>query len=206
MEGADAAASSAALVLKAPSYPPRDDCAALPGWPEFREKLEAAVAKRDPDALATLIDRDVRLDFGGGAGVAEMRQRLDDPDYRLWDEIAAILPLGCGQQYGGAAMPWIFANAPAGADAYEGILVLGSDVPAYAQADRSAPVTAVLNWPIVEVSNYKGKDAPFTEVILPQNAGTAFVETARLRSLIDYRLIAERGQQGWRITALIAGD
>ena len=36
---------------------------------------------------------------------------------------------------------------------------------------------------------------------------TAFIENARLRSVIDYRLIAERGgKQGWRITALIAGD
>lgn len=202
----DAAAGATGPVLKAASYPPRDDCASLPGWSEFSEALKTAVARRDADALAALSDSDVVLDFGGGAGVAELRRRLDDPDYLLWDEIAAILTLGCGQQYGGAAMPWIFANTPADADAYDGMLVLGSAVPAYARADRSAPVKAVLNWPLVKVSAYNGKDAPFTEVILPQNAGTAHVETARLRSLIDYRLIAERGQKGWRITALIAGD
>lgn len=195
-------------VLNSASYPPRDDCAAMPGWTEFRGKLQAAITRRDPNALAALVDPDIRLDFGGGAGVKELRRRLDDPGYRLWDEIAALLPLGCGQQDGGAAaMPWIFANAPADADAYRGMLTLGPAVPAYAKPDAGSPVSGRLNWAIVELAEgQEGPGKPFTQVVLPGGGGAAFVETAKLRSLIDYRLLATNTQQGWRITALIAGD
>lgn len=200
------AAASAVPVLDAPSFPPRDDCSALPGWSEFRAKLQSAVSRRDSDALAVLVDPDILLDFGGGAGVKELRQRLGNPEYRLWDEIAALLPLGCGQQDDSAAMPWIFANSPADADPYIGMLVLGPAVPAYAKPEAGASVKAVLNWPVVTVEVYEGKNAPFTEVFLPENAGKAYVETRKLRSLIDYRVIASNTKQGWRITALIAGD
>jgi hypothetical protein len=204
--GTEKALASAAPLLDARSFPPRDDCAALPGWRDFRAKLQAAVARRDADALAALSDPDILLDFGGGAGVKELRQRLDDPDYRLWDEIADLLPLGCGQQEDSVAMPWIFANSPPNADAYGDMLVLGPAVPAYAGPDAGSSVKAMLNWPIVTVDVYEGKDKAFTEVILPDNAGKAFVETRKLRSLIEYRLIARNTKQGWRITALIAGD
>lgn len=203
-----AAPADSAPILKAASYPPRDDCADLPGWPAFRAKLDKAVAGRDADALAALTDPDIRLDFGGGAGVKELRQRLIDPEYRLWDEIAALLPLGCGPQEGdGAAMPWIFANSPADADPYMGMLVLGPAVPAFAGPDAASPATARLNWAIVNLAaGYEGPGKPFTEIILPGDGKSAFVETATLRSLIDYRLLATRTEQGWRITALVAGD
>ena len=86
------ASTAAAPVLKAASYPPSDDCAGQPGWPDFRATLEAAVARRDAAALAGLTDPDVQLDYGGGHGLAEMKRRLDDKDYKLWEQIAALLP------------------------------------------------------------------------------------------------------------------
>jgi hypothetical protein len=203
-----AIANTDAPILKAASYPPRDDCADLPGWPAFRAKLDKAVAARDADALAALTDPDIRLDFGGGAGVKELRRRLIDPDYRLWDEIATLLPLGCGSLNGdGAAMPWIFADGPADADPNLDVLVLGSAVPAYSKPDRRSSVVARLDWALVSLD--AGPASPsesFTAVVLPDRKTTAFVETAKLRSLIDYRLLATRTEQGWRITALLAGD
>lgn len=204
---APATPADGAPILHAASYPPRDDCGALPGWSAFRTRLEKAVAARDADALAALTDPDVRLDFGGGAGVGELRRRLVDPDYRLWDELATILPLGCGpQDGGGAAMPWIFANSPANADPFNAMLVLGPAVAARAEPDEAAPATARLNWAIVDLADgYEGPDKPFTRIVLP-GGGTGYVESEKLRSLVDYRLLATRTAQDWRITALIAGD
>lgn len=192
-------------LLRAASYPPRDECNALPGWPEFRTKLEQAVAKRDADALAALTDPGVKLDFGGGGGIKEMRVRLRDKDYKLWDEIAALLPLGCAADESGATMPWIFAKAPDDVDAYSGMLVLGSAVPAYAKPSADSQALATLNWAMVTVEEYQGENPPFTKVTLP-GGKTAFVETAKLRSIIDYRLLASHTRQGWRIDGLVAGD
>lgn len=208
---APAPAASTAIaepLLKAASYPPRDDCGALPGWAAFRKRLEAAVAQRDADGLAALSDPDILLDFGGGAGVEELRRRLGDKEYRLWEEIAALLPLGCGtQQEGGVAMPWIFTDGPADADPNLDVLVLGSAVPAYSKPDQRSSVVARLDWALVSLdAGPAGPSEPFTAVVLPDRKTTAFVETTKLRSLIDYRLLATRTEQGWRITALIAGD
>jgi hypothetical protein len=203
---ASSAPEASAPLLKAASYPPQDECGKLPGWPEFRAKLEQAVARRDADALAALTDANVGLDFGGGHGMKDMRRRLDDKDYRLWEQIAKLLPLGCAVQDRGATLPWIFAHTPDDADPYSGMLVLGPAVPAYAKPDAAAPAVATLSWAIVSVSDYQGPKKPFAEIKLPGTGKTAFVETSKLRSLIDYRLLAAHGKQGWRITAIIAGD
>lgn len=195
-----------APLLKAASYPPRDECGNLPGWADFRAKLEQAVAQRDADGLAALADANIELDFGGGHGVKEMRKRLDDKDYKLWDQIDALLPLGCAAQGDTATLPWIFARSPEDADPYSGMLVLGADVPARTKPDADAPALTTLNWPIVTYDGEEAPDPAFTKVTLPGGGKTAFVESTKLRGLIDYRLIANRTKQGWRITALIVGD
>lgn len=200
-----AASEPAAPLLKAASYPPRDECKGLPGWADFRTKLEQAVAHRDAETLAGLIDPAIELDFGGGHGVKELRRRLDDKDYKLWDQLTALLPLGCAADESSATMPWIFAKAPEDADPYAGMLVLGDAVPAYAKPDAASPALATLNWPVVTVVDNSGSEQPFTKVTLPDSK-IAYVESTKLRSLLDYRLIASRAKQGWRITALIAGD
>lgn len=200
-----AASAPVAPPLKAASYPPRDECSALPGWPEFRAKLEQAVAKHDADALAALTDPGVKLDFGGGGGIKEMRARLRDKDYKLWDVIAKLLPLGCAADESGATMPWIFARAPDDVDAFSGMLVLGAAVPVYAKPSASSDPVATLNWAMVTVEEYQGENPPFTKVTLP-GGKAAYVETTKLRSIIDYRLLASRTRQGWRIDALVAGD
>ena len=203
---APAPSEPAAPLLKSASYPPRDECGKLPGWADFRAKLEAAAAKRDADGLAALADASIELDFGGGHGVKELRKRLDDKDYKLWDEIKALLPLGCAADTDTATMPWIFARSPEDADPYSGMLVLGPNVPARAKPDASAPAIATLDWPIVTYDGEDGSGTSFSKVTLPGSGKTAFIESTKLRGLIDYRLIANRTKQGWRITALIVGD
>ncbi len=199
------ASEPAAPLFKAASYPPRDECKDLPGWSEFRSKLENAVASRDADALAALTDPAVKLDFGGGFGVKEMRLLLHDKDYKLWDALAALLPLGCASDEGGATMPWIFARAAEDVDAYSGMLALGPDVPAYAKPDAGTEPFTTLNWAVVNIEQYEEPTTPFALVTLP-NGKKAYIETAKLRSIIDYRLLASRTKQGWRIDGLLAGD
>jgi len=193
------------------SYPPRDECADLPGWPAFRTKLETAVKRRDAAALTALTDPDVKLDFGGGYGTDELKKRLTDKDYKLWDELAALLPLGCaGSTNDGrgstATMPWIFDRSPDYDDPYGAVLVLGTDVPVHAKPDLDSPVIGTVDWAFAAVKEYAGPDKPLTEVTLHGRKGTVFIETKKMRSILDYRIEADLRKDGWHINSLIAGD
>src|SRR5688500_17445041 len=76
-------------------WAPQDDCGTVEGANQFRERLAAAVDARDADALVALAADDINLDFGGGAGKAELRARLDDESRKLWGELDALMTLGC---------------------------------------------------------------------------------------------------------------
>lgn len=188
------------------SYPPRDDCAKQPGWRGFRARLAQAVVRRDADALVTLAEPDVQLDYGGGHGAEELRKRLDSPDYRLWDKLAAILPLGCGFQGGLAAMPWVFWNTPESLDPYQGMWVTGTDVPLREKPAPDAPVLATLDWALVEAAPHTQASSKFVKVTPAGTKLSGYIDPGALRSVIDYRVIVEPKVGDWRITAFIAGD
>ena len=195
------APSAAALA----TYPPRDECAKLPGFAAFRDKLFAAAKARDADALAALADPKINLDFGGGAGIDELKKRLSDPTVRLWDEIAALSGLGCAVDGGIATLPAIFSRVPDDVDAATTMLITGTEVPLRGKPLRSAGVVRTLDWALVTLAGGFDPSAAYTQVTAADGSRGS-ISTARLRSLLDYRLIAERQGDQWRITALIAGD
>lgn len=213
-----AAVPVAAAVPAAPPAPvvfgrfaPRDDCRAQPGAEAFLASLVEAVARRDAGALAALAEPEVELDFGGGAGRDELRQRLAGTrGEELWRALAALPPLGCAVQGGELVLPWFFAQDLGSDDAYDRMLVTGADLPLRAEPRDNATVVARLSWTLVEPLGGYDAEARFQHVRVADEQGgaslTGFVETANLRSPIDYRLVAARDGEGWRITAFIAGD
>ena len=104
-------------------------------------------------------------------------------------------------------MPWMFSRLPESfEDASVAMLGVGAGISLREKAAADAKVVRKLDWPLVEIvgSGFDPK-AAFTDVRL-RNGDRGFIETAKLRSLLDYRLIADRQGDAWRITALIAGD
>ncbi|MFC3100849.1 hypothetical protein [Altererythrobacter lauratis] len=188
-------------------FAPKDDCLNLAGAPEFRRALAQAVIARDTYALLALADPAIGLDFGGGSGLDTLRARLTDPEYGLWEELEAILPLGCaaGTDGNSLTMPHYFAADIGERDPYATYIAIGSDIPLRAGAWDDAEVLANVGWQGVEVSEYPGEGASFASVIT-SDGRQGFVAMSDLRSLIDYRLLANRGDDGWKITMLIAGD
>jgi hypothetical protein len=198
------ASSAAPAALSGKSYAPRDDCSAAPGWPAFRQSLAAAVRDKDADAMAALAAPDITLDYGGGSGTDELKKRLADPERQLWRELSGILPLGCAVEGGLAAMPWVFWNVPDNIDSYSAMLVTGDDADLLDSPNGQAQGN--VGWFIVGIDPLAFKPgAKLTRVTL-DNGEKGWVETARLRSLLDYRLIAEPKDGSWKITAFIAGD
>ncbi|HEU4651218.1 MAG TPA: hypothetical protein VFS49_07365, partial [Croceibacterium sp.] len=91
--GEDVAQAAEKLVAASPSplakgkWAPQDTCAEVEGADAFRTQLAAAIRARDVDGVVRLAADDVKLDFGGGGGSAELRQRLADPSLELWSEL-----------------------------------------------------------------------------------------------------------------------
>ncbi len=185
---------------------PRDDCGALGGANAFRRELSDVVIRRDIEALVGLADIDIKLDFGGGEGRAELRLRLSDPDSRLWQELDKVLPLGCAvNSQGGITLPWYFAQDFGDLDTFATMIVLGEDVPLRAEPRTDGQILKRFSWDAVELKGDMGGHEDFA-LIGDYRGGEGYVAQAKLRSLIDYRLIAKLVGGKWRITALVAGD
>jgi hypothetical protein len=182
---AEPAASQSATPTPVGKYAPRDECGALPGAKEFRQQLALAVEERSAEGIGALAAEDVKLDFGDGAGRAE------------------LLTLGCAAGDGGFTLPWYFAQE-IDIDTYDGMIVTGEGVPLLPAADLTQPPLEMLNWDAVELVAGFYPEQPYQQVRFGEQQG--YVATNRLRSLIDYRLFAERAGNRWEITTLIAGD
>ncbi|MXO72652.1 hypothetical protein [Alteraurantiacibacter buctensis] len=214
-----ASESSATIsTASAPQGPfaPRDDCAADPAAAAFTAELKQVVAARDADRLLALTDPQVMLDFGGGAGQAELRQRLGSSEYNLWDGLDRIMPLGCAiDRWGNLVLPWHFAQETR-LDPFESFIVIGTDVPVRSRPASDAPIVARVSWDEVEMA-YGDDPTPsdasgnhWTEIWLQEVEGRdrvgGFIRTDQLRSPIDYRLLADKKSGAYLISVFVAGD
>ena len=186
-------------------FAPHDDCDTVDGAAAFRARLADAVRKRDAAALSTLAAADIKLDFGGGAGVAELQQRLADPKQDLWAELEAILPLGCAaNEQGGVTIPWIADQDLGSRDPFSSMLVLGEGVPVLTAPAADAQRISEISWDLVEIEALE-PGAAFQQIVLP-NDRTGFIASDKLRSPVDYRLTASSRNGKWSMTSLVSGD
>jgi len=209
--GQPALASFAVPDNRPGAFAPRDACFKTPGARAFAAFLRGAIARRDANALAQLAAEDVRLDFGGGAGRAELRRRLTGAEGgELWRELAEAANLGCAMSEGDMVFPWLFAQELGDVDPFDALVVTGPAVPLYRRADsRLAPV-ARLNWQLVLAQgDGLAADAgkrPLRRISVIGSRLEGYVPTTSLRSPLAHRLLVSRTGAGWRITAFVAGD
>ncbi|MXP42707.1 hypothetical protein GRI75_13760 [Altererythrobacter soli] len=186
-------------------YAPRDTCGDLEGADAFRQSLAEAVRLRDADALVALAAEDIKLDFGGGTGRAELRKRLTSGEWNLWQELDELLALGCAaNKQGGITIPWYFEQAIPGVDPMAGMIVTGEDVPLREAPEDGGAAASALSWGVVEISNFR-PEAPYQQV-KTTDGSQGFIATDKLRSLIDYRLSATSRNGKWSIVSFVAGD
>jgi hypothetical protein len=205
--GATSALLDGLVVPQQPGrYAPHDECGKLPGAREFREKLAAAVLARDVDAIAGMAAPEVKLGFGGDDGRARLLTKLKEPDSEVMRELGVILSLGCAATgEGGMTFPWHFAQEVGDVDGYDAMVVTGADVSMLVSPDPKAVVRKRLSWDMVELVAGLYPERPFQQVKAADGM-QGYVATDKLRSLLDYRLLADREKGEWRIGAILAGD
>ena len=188
-------------------YAPRDECSAIAGAAPFLAALRSAVTARDAEAFAALASPEIFLDFGGGGGQEEVRAQLGRKS-RLWRELDRIMELGCAvdAENGELVMPWFFAQDLGDADPFSTQLALGSAVPLLANPSRKAKVRARLNWQLVHIYEVEVSDPGYETVAVIDSDLEGHVRSSQLRSQLDYRLIARKEGDGWRIVTFLAGD
>ncbi len=187
-------------------YAPRDECQDTPGAEDFRKQLETAVEAKDADLLAALAAPDVKLDFGGGSGTSVLRSRLDAKEQDLWSELSDLVKLGCAvNPQGGITIPWYAAKPIDGVDPNTDMLVTGEDVPVRKDLDKASPVIAKVSWNFVRLVDGLQPEDAFQKVRFAKDQ-TGFIATDKLRSPLDYHLIASSRDGKWSFTSLVAGD
>jgi len=201
--------TAAAVPEPAGKWAPRNECRDLPGGVDFLASVQAAIDTRDTDAFLALAADDIKLDFGGGAGKDELRERLSAENGTFWRELARMLEFGCAaDDTAGMTIPWYFAQEIP-VDPYAGAIVTGNGIPLYEGPASDTPVQAQLSWEAVVTLPQTG-ESDFAHVRWTDPATRqdkeGYIAKSSLRSIIDYRLIASRRNDRWRITALVAGD
>lgn len=217
-KGAEGAKTTAA----ASTVAPQDQCAKDPSFVAYRDKLSAAIKAKSFDQLKPLVDPQIKLDFGGGAGVDTLGERLaatptagaDAAESKnLWAELADVMALGCTLEEGGngAIMPFAYTALDASnRDAFTTYFPRRDNVEllkAEPAADQKGEVAKMLRWDILTLAAENADfDKPYVAVKLDDGT-TGVVKTADIRSLVDYRAFFTKSADGnWLLSTFIAGD
>lgn len=197
---------STPVKLAVGKYAPQDECKDVPGAEDFRDQLAAAIKTRDADRLAALAAPDVKLDFGGGSGIGKLRARLSTHKQDLWSELDQLMALGCGvNEQGGITIPWYAAKTIEGVDPAFAMIVTGEKVTLRQDAADKANEAEEVSWDVVTLVAGLQPDDEYQKV-KTSDGTVGFIATDRLRSLLDYRLIASSRDGKWSFTSLVAGD
>ena len=194
----------AALAAAATRLPPIDQCKGDPGFDRFRSELQSAVAREDADALIALMDDKVLLTFGGRRGKDQVQAWLGNSaeGAKLWRELRDVLTLGCAVEGQARIFPSMFVQAD-DLDGFE-TWIARPGARLRARPSAQAAVIAKLSWDVLtETGSWDGGEwIP----VRTSDGRLGYVHRSAARSLIDYRLIAERRGDDWRITYFVAGD
>ncbi|HET9252191.1 MAG TPA: SH3 domain-containing protein [Candidatus Eisenbacteria bacterium] len=196
-----------------PELRPVDEAVRQPDFFSFRAQLQAAIARRDTAAVIAALDPGVRLSFGGHGGLADFRTMWLVPDRleTLWREMGTVLALG-GSFQGSSRFvaPYVFSEWPSqGADAFEHVAVIGSNVRVRAEPRQDAPVIARLSYRIVAVGSgapARGPEAREWVAVRLEDGRKGYMSRAYVRSPVDYRILCSKTPRGWVVDSFVAGD
>jgi len=126
---------------------PVDEGTQDPSFLEFRTALRQAIQRRDADYLIHVLDKNVKLSFGGDWGVPRFIEIWDpySPQSEIWKELGDVLRLGGTFGYGKYSRdtfwaPYVFGKFPEQGDAFNEAVILDENVKVRARPSSDAPV------------------------------------------------------------------
>lgn len=187
---------------------PVDQAASAPDFFSFRAQFAAAIARRDTIFLLSALNKDVKLSFGGDAGIEAFKTmwRPAEPDSRVWDVLGTTLALGgTFSSEGTFIAPYIFTQWPKETDPFSNMASIGTGVRVRSAPAATAPVIGSLDFYIVAVIDQPTDAARWVKVRIAPNK-TGYVDARFLRSPIDYRVNFAKLDGRWQVVSFLAGD
>jgi hypothetical protein len=200
--------SSPAVAAAQARLLPVDEAASVPDFFSFRAQLQIAVAKRDVEAVVSVLSKDVKLSFGGDGGVEDFRKIWNpgSPDSGLWEALASVLALGGTFAPDGTfTAPYIFSTWPQEKDAFAHMAAIGTGIRVRSSPGVTRTVVDTLDYSIVEIVEFPAADVQWVQVKLAQGR-KGFVDSRYLRSPIDYRIHFAKLDGRWQVLLFLAGD
>ena len=186
---------------------PVDHAASRADFFAFRAQLQAALARRDADALLAAVAPDIKNSFGGDEGVDGFVRlwRPREPDSRVYEELATVLALG-GVFEGDETFiaPYVYARWPREFDPFEHVVLIAPDVrisTAPREGTEGAGVSSFVLYPLAR----NAKDVEGWTAVRTGH-GIGYVPSFLVRSPIDYRAFFVKREGRWQLTIFVSGD
>lgn len=194
--------SIAAVPLK---IPPIDECKRTSSLVQFRSRLADAIRREDHKALLAMMSSDVLINFGGETGPARFAEQwgLDGGPSELWAYLRPLARMGCARSGGAFVIPSLPVQWPEMEDPLDQFVAIGPKAEVRQGPDYDSPVIATLAWDVV--STIDNVSDVQTGVRLADGR-TGWMSDTDLYSPLGYRMVVEKRQGKWLITALVAGD
>lgn len=199
---------------------PVDEAAKDASFLAFRTKLIAAVKKKDAKYVLGIVDKDIKIGFGGNDGIAEFKKAwdLEKADSIFWASFSEVINNGGHFLKEGDSTtkmfyaPYTFNGFPEDLDAFEHAVVLGSGVNLRQGPSTDTKVVGSLSYNIVKVirgdeviHDHNGENQTWNGV---QTLGgkKGFIRSDFLRGPTDLRAGFEKIKGQWKMVVFLAGD
>ncbi len=192
---------------------PWDEGPQDPSFLKFRNDLKDIIAHKDAAALTKLLAADIKLDFGGGHGVAAFQKqwKLSDPNSELWPALSLVVDQGGNfDSKIKFCAPYSYSAFPSDLDGMDKVVVTTQGAVMRAAAKPDASVVRQLDHDLLTV---KGSAKPQHEAgpddwaeVTDAKGAHGFVRARDVRSPLDYRAFFEKRKGKWLVTTFLAGD
>jgi hypothetical protein len=213
------AAATAVASATSPLPPPMrlipvDEAAKDQSFAQFRDELKAVIARKDAAKLFHYLASDIQLSFGGDYGGPAFHKMWKpfDKDTQVWKALSLIVDNG-GKFVvpGGFAAPYAYAAFPEDIDAFSYVVVTNPRALLRERPHANARVIRELDHDILEVVNSSGKMQHEAgpndwDEVKHVSGQRGFVQSADIRSPIEFRAVFEKRKGRWVMQTLIAGD